>query len=60
VSIRRLARTWKNTTITVLTTRTPEIVRFGAVVRATSHSGTAAVGTRYWIAITPSSTVSRR
>ncbi len=53
----RLTRTWNSTTMAVLTSITTDTDHPGAMIRSTSHSGTAAVSTRYWIAITPSSNV---
>ncbi|MFD2011682.1 hypothetical protein [Streptomyces narbonensis] len=46
--------------MTVFASIAPETSQCGAVVAPTSHSGTATVSTLNWMAMTPSSAVSRR
>lgn len=47
-------------TMTVLMSMVPEMSQCGASVAATSHSGMATVSTLNWMAMMPSSAVSRR
>ncbi|MFD0265269.1 hypothetical protein ACFVGY_01550 [Streptomyces sp. NPDC127106] len=43
-----------------MTSMVPETIRCGAVVASTSHSGIATVSTLNWMAMMPSSAVTRR